>query len=54
VGHRLLAGYQDVPTFECQRRNTAPWWPGIQASYSVVDCAGHSAMDDGQPFLSVV
>jgi hypothetical protein len=24
---------QDVPTFECQRRNTAPWWPGIQAKY---------------------
>ncbi|HYK16324.1 MAG TPA: beta-galactosidase trimerization domain-containing protein, partial [Burkholderiales bacterium] len=20
-------------TFECQRRNTAPWWPGIQAKY---------------------
>ncbi|MDB5902488.1 MAG: hypothetical protein JWM26_1366, partial [Betaproteobacteria bacterium] len=25
--------YQDVLTFECQRRNTAPWWPGIQAKY---------------------
>ncbi len=25
--------HQDVPTFECQRRNTAPWWPGIQAKY---------------------
>ena len=25
--------HQDVPTFECQRRNTAPWWPGIQAEY---------------------
>lgn len=25
--------YQDVITFECQRRNTAPWWPGIQAKY---------------------
>ena len=24
---------QDVLTFECQRRNTAPWWPGIQAKY---------------------
>ena len=22
-----------MPTFECQRRNTAPWWPGIQAKY---------------------
>ena len=27
--------YQDVLTFECQRRNTAPWWPGIQAKYLV-------------------
>lgn len=25
--------HQDVLTFECQRRNTAPWWPGIQAKY---------------------
>jgi hypothetical protein len=25
--------YQDVLTFECQRRNTAPWWPGVQAKY---------------------
>lgn len=25
--------YQDVLAFECQRRNTAPWWPGIQAKY---------------------
>lgn len=25
--------YQDVLTFECQRRNSAPWWPGIQAKY---------------------
>jgi hypothetical protein len=25
--------YQDVLTFECQRRNTAPWWPGLQAKY---------------------
>ena len=25
--------HQDIPTFECQRRNTAPWWPGIQAKY---------------------
>lgn len=25
--------HQDVPTFECQRRHTAPWWPGIQAKY---------------------
>ena len=25
--------FQDVLTFECQRRNTAPWWPGIQAKY---------------------
>jgi hypothetical protein len=25
--------YQDVVAFECQRRNTAPWWPGIQAKY---------------------
>ncbi len=25
--------HQEVPTFECQRRNTAPWWPGIQAKY---------------------
>jgi len=25
--------HQDVPTFECQRRNTAPWWPGLQAKY---------------------
>jgi hypothetical protein len=25
--------YQDVIAFECQRRNTAPWWPGIQAKY---------------------
>lgn len=25
--------HQDVPTFECQRRNTAPWWPGIQSKY---------------------
>ena len=25
--------HQDVPTFECQRRNTAPWWPGFQAKY---------------------
>ena len=25
--------HQDVPSFECQRRNTAPWWPGIQAKY---------------------
>lgn len=25
--------YQDIPTFECQRRNTVPWWPGIQAKY---------------------
>jgi hypothetical protein len=25
--------YQDIPTFECQRRNTTPWWPGIQAKY---------------------
>jgi len=24
---------QDVLTFECQRRNTAPWWPGLQAKY---------------------
>jgi len=24
---------QAVPTFECQRRNTAPWWPGLQAKY---------------------
>jgi hypothetical protein len=24
---------QDVLTFECQRRNTAPWWPGFQAKY---------------------
>jgi hypothetical protein len=26
-------GHQDVLTFECQRRHTAPWWPGIQAKY---------------------
>lgn len=25
--------HQDIPTFECQRRHTAPWWPGIQAKY---------------------
>ncbi len=25
--------HQHVPTFECQRRNTAPWWPGLQAKY---------------------
>ncbi len=25
--------YQDVLAFECQRRNTAPWWPGLQAKY---------------------
>ena len=25
--------HQDVLTFECQRRNTAPWWPGMQAKY---------------------
>lgn len=25
--------HQDVIAFECQRRNTAPWWPGIQAKY---------------------
>jgi hypothetical protein len=25
--------HQDVLAFECQRRNTAPWWPGIQAKY---------------------
>lgn len=25
--------HQDVLTFECQRRNTAPWWPGFQAKY---------------------
>lgn len=25
--------HQDIPTFECQRRNSAPWWPGIQAKY---------------------
>jgi hypothetical protein len=25
--------HQDILTFECQRRNTAPWWPGIQAKY---------------------
>jgi Hypothetical glycosyl hydrolase 6/Beta-galactosidase trimerisation domain len=25
--------YQDVLTFECQRRNSAPWWPGMQAKY---------------------
>lgn len=25
--------HQDIPTFECQRRNTAPWWPGLQAKY---------------------
>jgi hypothetical protein len=25
--------YQDVIAFECQRRNTAPWWPGIQSKY---------------------
>ncbi|MBC7780831.1 MAG: beta-galactosidase trimerization domain-containing protein [Proteobacteria bacterium] len=24
---------QDVLTFECQRRNTVPWWPGLQAKY---------------------
>jgi hypothetical protein len=27
------SGHQDVLTFECQRRHTAPWWPGIQAKY---------------------
>lgn len=27
------ADHQDVLTFECQRRHTAPWWPGIQAKY---------------------
>ena len=26
-------GHQDVLTFECQRRNTVPWWPGLQAKY---------------------
>ena len=25
--------HQDVLAFECQRRNTAPWWPGLQAKY---------------------
>ncbi len=25
--------HQDIPTFECQRRHTAPFWPGIQAKY---------------------
>ena len=25
--------FQDVLAFECQRRNTAPWWPGLQAKY---------------------
>ena len=25
--------YQDVITVECQRRYTAPWWPGAQAKY---------------------
>jgi hypothetical protein len=25
--------HQDIPTFECQRRHTAPWWPGLQAKY---------------------
>jgi hypothetical protein len=25
--------HQDILTFECQRRNTAPWWPGMQAKY---------------------
>jgi len=25
--------HQDVLTFECQRRHTVPWWPGIQAKY---------------------
>jgi hypothetical protein len=25
--------HQDVVAFECQRRNTAPWWPGMQAKY---------------------
>src|SRR6185369_14723958 len=25
--------HQHVPTFECQRRNTTPWWPGLQAKY---------------------
>jgi hypothetical protein len=25
--------YQDVLAFECQRRNTVPWWPGLQAKY---------------------
>ena len=28
--------HQDVPTFECQRRNTAPWWPGMQAKYLAI------------------
>lgn len=27
------ADHQDVLTFECQRRHTAPWWPGIQSKY---------------------
>ena len=25
--------FQDVLAFECQRRNTAQWWPGLQAKY---------------------
>ena len=29
----LWREHQDIPTFECQRRNTAPWWPGLQAKY---------------------
>jgi hypothetical protein len=23
----------DIPAFECQRRNSVPWWPGFQAKY---------------------
>ncbi|HKA43579.1 MAG TPA: beta-galactosidase trimerization domain-containing protein [Burkholderiales bacterium] len=25
--------HQDILTFECQRRNSTPWWPGVQAKY---------------------
>ena len=36
--------HQDVPTFECQRRNTAPWWPRHPGRSALsCDCAGHSS-----------
>ena len=46
--------YQDVLTFECQRRNTAPWWPGIQAKYLASLAPDKAALDDRELFLSVV